>query len=88
MVTLLAAAPSDPTGIFLQYGAIGAMLVVLAWFAWSTVKRERDRNDELFNLLQERDRRAVESYGDIVKAVGVLADLREDLRELIRRREV
>lgn len=82
---ILAETASAPTDVILQYGAIGAIAVILGWFAWNTVKRERDRADHLFELLQQRDARAVEAATDVVKAVGVLADLRDDLRDIIRR---
>src|SRR4051794_41036849 len=37
-------------GVFLQYGAIGAILLVLLVFAYGAIKRERDATD------RERDR--------------------------------
>ena len=37
----------DVTGTLVQYGAIGAMLVVLGFFAKSLIKREQDRADNL-----------------------------------------
>lgn len=32
-------------GVFLQYGAVGAILLVLLWFAYGAIKRERDATD-------------------------------------------
>lgn len=32
-------------GVFLQYGAVGAMVLVLLWFAYGAIRRERDATD-------------------------------------------
>src|SRR5689334_15273979 len=41
---------TNAQSVFLQYGAIGAILLVLLWFAYGAIKRERDATDS------ERDR--------------------------------
>jgi hypothetical protein len=44
-----ASSGTDPVtsmqSVFLQYGAIGAILLVLLWFAAGAIKRERDATD-------------------------------------------
>lgn len=44
--------PSDPVqdsiiGVFLQYGIIGALLLVVGWYARSLIQREQARADRL-----------------------------------------
>lgn len=50
MLLLAAEASSSQTSVvavFLQYGAVGAMLVVLGFFARSLIQREQKRGDRL-----------------------------------------
>lgn len=45
----LPTAVNDPIGsaqgVFLQYGAVGAILLVLLWFSYGAIRRERDATD-------------------------------------------
>jgi hypothetical protein len=36
---------TNAQSVFLQYGAIGAILLVLLWFAYGAIKREREATD-------------------------------------------
>jgi hypothetical protein len=44
-MTAVADPLSSTQGVFVQYGAIGAILLVLLWFAYGAIKRERDATD-------------------------------------------
>jgi len=61
----LAAAVPDPLGgaqsVFLQYGAIGTILLVLLWFAYGAIKRERDATDRE----RERAKEAEKALADL-----------------------
>ena len=39
--------PNDPAAALLQYGAVGAMLCIVAVFAWRLIQREQHRSDRL-----------------------------------------
>lgn len=43
----------DPAGNLYQYGAIGVFAVLLVFFAFSAIKRERDRTDRAEQELRE-----------------------------------
>lgn len=82
------AASADPTGVLLQYGAVGAMLVVMLAFAYQAYKRERDRADMLFTLLQTTNDRITEKFVEALKETkDALTAANEYLRDLARRRE-
>lgn len=84
---MLLAAAGDPTGVLLQYGAVGAGLVVLGGFAWSTIKRERERADRLERELQEMNNRVIERLADVLKGAGdALTSANDYLRDLARKR--
>lgn len=63
-----AATSADPGSVLLQYGAIGAMLVVLGLFAKAQIKREQDRGDRLEQRLEERDKAIQEKYVPTLEA--------------------
>lgn len=86
MVTLLAASQaSDPTAVLLNYGAIGAMAVLLLWFSYGAYKRERDRADTLFQLLQATNEKISEKFADALKETkDALSAANEYLRDLAR----
>jgi len=84
---ILLAGASDPTGVFLQYGAVGAAVVVLGAFAWSTIKRERDRADRMERELQEMNNRVIDRFADVLKeAKDALVAANDYLRDLARKR--
>lgn len=83
---LIAEAASDPTGVFLQYGAIGAMVVILGLFAWSAYRRERDRADKLEGQLKESNDRIIDRLAQVLtESREALSDANEYLRDLSRR---
>lgn len=86
---------SDPiVAVFLQYGVVGALCLVLAWFAWSAVKRERAATDEARAALQVANNRLIEAAERTAETVvPVLTQTRDALtatndylRDLARRR--
>ena len=86
-MTLLAAAAGDPTTVLLNYGAVGAMLVLLGLFSWAAYKRERDRADRLERLLQETNERIAERFVEALKgARDALIEANDYLRDLSHRR--
>lgn len=84
----------DPTAVLLQYGAIGAFVVILGFFAWAAYKRERDRADRLEQQLQAaNDRliaaneRAAERLTEVLTQTrDALVAANDYLRDLARRR--
>jgi hypothetical protein len=84
---LLATATSDPTGVLLNYGAIGAILVLLGIYAYGSVKRERERADRLETQLQTINDRINEKLADLLKETrDALVESSDYLRDLARRR--
>lgn len=80
-------APSDPTGVFLQYGAVGAVAVVLGCFALYAYKRERDKVDQLEKQLQAANDRIIDRLAEVlVQSRDAMATANEYLRDLDRRR--
>lgn len=78
--------PGDPTSVFLQYGAIGAMVVILGLFAWSAYRRERDRADRLEQQLSDANQRIIDRFADVLKeSRDALVDANDYLRYLSRR---
>lgn len=73
----LAAEAADPQnsvlGVFLQYGAIGAIAAVSLWFAYTLIKREQKRADDLADEVSRLNKLIVDSIypqtGDAVRAV-------------------
>jgi hypothetical protein len=88
MWTLAAAPPaSDPTGVLLQYGAIGAFVVILGIFAWASYRRERDRSDRLEQQLQAANDRIIERFAEVLAQTrDALRETNDYLRDLSRRR--
>lgn len=90
MLTVLHAAaptPADPTSVFLQYGVVGALCVILGLFAWSAYRRERDRADRLEGQLQQINDKIADRFADILKETrDALSDANDYLRDLARRR--
>ena len=88
MLLLTAASSGDPTTVLLNYGAIGAMVVLLGVFSYGAYKRERDRADFLFNLLQQTNEKVSEKFADTLKETrDALVASNDYLRDLARRRE-
>jgi F0F1-type ATP synthase membrane subunit b/b' len=81
----LALAPADSTGgvdgVLLQYGPLGAFALVLLYFAWNAIKRERQNTDTeraRANRLEEQLRilnetvqsQTMRALNEATKAVG------------------
>jgi Flp pilus assembly protein TadB len=88
----LALAPADSTGgfesTFLQYGVLGAVALILGYFAWDTIKRERHRADRLEEQLRSLNEtvqsqtmkalnEATKAVADALRAVEALRNRRE-----------
>lgn len=75
---------------FLQYGVLGAVALVLGWFAWSTIKRERDRADALEARLQALHEsvqtQVVPTVTRASEALARVAELLPDLMHAAQRR--
>jgi len=101
-LTVLAAEPSptaSTTGTFLQYGAIGAMLIVLGFFARTLIVREQARADRLeednkrLNLLVQdkiipaliNATTAIQASQQLLQAIQTQRELDERVREERRR---
>lgn len=83
----LATGASDPTALLLNYGAVGAMLVLLGIYSYGTIKRERERGDRLEALLQSTNERIAEKFADLLKETrDALVESSDYLRDLARRR--
>lgn len=80
---------SNPAVVLLQYGAIGAFVVVLGTFAYSAIKRERDRADRLERELAEANNRIIDRLAEVlVQSREALVAANDYLRDLaLRRRE-
>lgn len=84
---ILAETASGPTDVLLQYGAIGAMLVILGLFAWNTVKRERDRADRLETQLADINQRINDRLAEVLSQTrDALRESNDYLRDLSQRR--
>jgi hypothetical protein len=78
----------DPSAVLLQYGAIGAIAVLLGIFAWYAYRRERDRADRLEQQLQETNTRIIDRFAEVLTQTrDALVQANEYLRDLARRRE-
>lgn len=78
----------DPAGVVLQYGAIGAAAVALAFFAWRAYRREADRSDRLEQQLAEANQRIADRFVEVLTQTrDALVQSNEYLRDLARRRE-
>jgi hypothetical protein len=78
----------DPSAVLLQYGAIGAFVVVLGVFAWRAYKRESDRADRLEAQLAEANTRIIDRFADVLAQTrDALRSSNDYLRDLARRRE-
>lgn len=87
-MVLAAASSSDPTTVLLNYGAVGAMVVILLAFAYQSYKRERDRADYLFTMLQNTNEKISEKFADTLKETrDALVASNDYLRDLARRRQ-
>jgi hypothetical protein len=81
-------ATGDPSAVLLQYGAIGAIDVLLGLFAWYAYRRERDRADRLEQQLQETNTRIIDRFAEVLTQTrDALIQANEVLRDLSRRRE-
>jgi hypothetical protein len=79
---------NDPSAVLLQYGAIGAIAVLLGIFAWYAYRRERDRADRLEQQLQETNTRIIDRFAEVLTQTrDALIQANEVLRDLARRRE-
>lgn len=78
----------DPAAVLLQYGAVGAFVVVLAVFAWRSYKRESERADRLETQLLEANQRIIDRYTEVLTQTrDALVQSNDYLRDLARRRE-
>lgn len=72
--------------VFVQYGALGAIALILLWFAKSAIDRERDRADrmeeEVRRLNQLTQDKTVPALEAATRAVAETAEL---LRDISRR---
>jgi hypothetical protein len=92
MVDLLAAATSGATsieGIFLQYGLIGAIALVLGVYA----KRAIDATEQRARRLEDDNRRLYQIMADqmipaLTKATDAVADATAVITEIRRRDEI
>lgn len=79
-------AASDPTGVLLNYGAIGAFVVILGIFAWRAYSRERDRADRLEQQLQLANDKIVDRLAEVlVQSRDALSVANDYLRDLAHR---
>ena len=86
-MALLAATAGDPSAVLLNYGALGAIAVLLIAFSWTAYKREKDRADRLERLLQETNERIAERFVEALKgARDALIEANDYLRDLSHRR--
>lgn len=72
------------TGVLLQYGALGVMLLALGWFAWSAVQRERQRADKA----EEREQKLNEAMREqvipvLTKATEAIVRVSEIVPEVV-----
>jgi hypothetical protein len=81
----LALAPADSTGgfesTFLQYGVLGAVALILGYFAWDTIKRRQRERDRaaLAVVLAESER----ITADVEQITTELADVSTLLAALV-----
>lgn len=77
----------DPANVLLQYGAIGAFVVVLGLFAYTAYKRESARADRLEEQLRLTNERITDRLTEVlVQCREALKDANDYLRDLSRRR--
>ena len=80
---------SSPAVVLLQYGAIGAFVIVLGWFAYGAIKRERERADRLEKELADANNKIIDRLAEVlVQSREALVAANDYLRDLaMRRRE-
>lgn len=72
----------EPSAVLLNYGAIGVAALLLGYFAWTAIKRERDRADRLEKALQQANDRLIAANERIAETVSVvLVETRNALSE-------
>jgi hypothetical protein len=75
---------SAATTSLLQYGVLGLVVLALAWFAWTTIQRERRRSEDLDARLQAlHDSVRTEVVPAVTRATEALARITELLPEMI-----
>lgn len=80
-------ATGDPSAVLLQYGAIGAFVVVLGVFAWRAYRRESDRADRLETQLLEANQRIIDRFAEVLTQTrDALRESNDYLRDMARRR--
>ena len=90
-------AASTLTSVFLQYGAIGAMVVVLALFAWNQIKREREQsrmdrdevrwlNDLIISTTVPALTKATDTMGTAITLLGALEE-QQRIERAVRERD-
>lgn len=85
-MSILAVA-ADPNTVLLNYGAIGAIAILLIGFAWTAWKRERDRGDRLEKQLQVDHDKLVDTIVEVlVQTRDALIASNDYLRDLAHRR--
>lgn len=86
---LAADSTSSLLDVFLQYGAIGAMLVVLGYFARTLIKREQDRSDRLEAENQRLNTITQEkTVPALLEATNALAKTQETLDRIEQERRI
>lgn len=79
MLTADPTLPAAASNVLLQYGAIGVMVLGLAWFAWTSIQRERRRADDAETRLAALQEKLVT---DLVPAMTRATDAVERLTSL------
>lgn len=68
----------------LQYGVLGLVVLALAWFAWTTIQRERRRAEDLDARLQAlHESVRTEVVPAVTRATEALARITELLPDVI-----
>lgn len=82
--------PGTDTEVFIQYGAMGAFLVVVMTVCYQLIKREAARGDRLEDELRAVNRARIEKEIPVIEqCVGVMSEVTDVMREVsyeLRRR--
>jgi hypothetical protein len=78
---------TPPARSSLQYGAVGALAVILGLFSYGAYKRERDRADRLEAELREQNAKITDRLAEVLsQSRDALKDVNDYLRDLTHRR--
>jgi hypothetical protein len=87
MLLLAAGGAADPTAVFLQYGVVGALCVLLGMFALAAYRRERDRADRLEAKVDAMNERITDRFEDVMRNATLAMTAANDyLRDIARDR--